>query len=356
MTRPAPLLLLLAYSAGACQQATGVHLTVRGPGLTVDQLQVSATWSGKTVTHVVPATPSATQLSLPTDLFAQFDAQSVAVDLVVDASSGGVRIASGVVTAVAIEPHHITDAAVDLHGVVDSSSYTQAVLADQPIAYYRLDDVNGTTALDSSGHGQHGTYGPTVMRSVAGLVGDGDSAAGFIGGGFTSKAIVTVPSSVQLQPGGSVSVEVWLRPSAPNDKATLVEYGDGPVSLSPSFGANLQGGLLGGFLATSQSQTGISGFRSTTAPAPSHSYHCVETYDGQSVRIYVDGALQGTQPASGTLWYTAGQSGLGIGGLGDGDPSNGDVVFAGTLDEVALYATALAPDRVKAHFDAATPH
>src|SRR5262249_13302997 len=161
--------------------------TVRGAGLTVDQLQVSATWSGKNATHLVPSAPSPTPLTLPTDFFAEFDAQSASVDLVVAGLDGGATVASAGLTGVALQPHRITSVTVDLVGAVGSSSYTQAVLADQPIAYYRLDDVSTATAIDSSGHGLHGTYGPMVTRGVAGLVGDGDAAASFVGGAFSSK-------------------------------------------------------------------------------------------------------------------------------------------------------------------------
>jgi hypothetical protein len=346
------LALLVVLASGACQP-TGIHLTVRGPSFNIDQLEVTATFNGKVVTHRAPATPA--PLSLPTDLFAAFDAQTADVDLLVDAYHGN-RVARGRAAGVHVTPHQVTEAYVDLYGVVADSAYTREVLSDSPIAYYRLDDVEGTTVIDSSGNGVHGEYGMNVEHLAAGLTGDGDAAAAFAGGPFSLKAMIIVPPNAMLQPSGAVSVELWLQPSAPpNDHDTaLVEYGDGPVALSAAYGVRLQGGVLGGLLATSQSQTSVIDFRGMTAPATNVRYHCVETYDGTWLRLYVDGLLQATKAATGTLYYSIGQAGLGIGGYGDGDVQDGDVIFAGTIDDVAIYGSALTPDRIAAHHNAAT--
>lgn len=37
-------------------------------------------------------------------------------------------------------------------------SYSEAVLDDNPIGYWRLGETSGSTAIDSSGNGLHGTY------------------------------------------------------------------------------------------------------------------------------------------------------------------------------------------------------
>ena len=52
-----------------------------------------------------------------------------------------------------------------------ATSYDQAVLADSPAAYWRLGESSGSSAADSSGNGNGGTYqnGPTLR--AAGLIG-----------------------------------------------------------------------------------------------------------------------------------------------------------------------------------------
>jgi hypothetical protein len=88
-----------------------------------------------------------------------------------------------------------------------------------------------------------------------------------------------------------------------------------------------------------------------TQPALGQTYHFVETYDGQNVRLYVNGALETTQPASGSI-VGYGGSGLGIGSVASS--SVGDLVFAGTLDEIAIYGSALSPQRIMTHYLAGT--
>lgn len=43
-------------------------------------------------------------------------------------------------------------------GGMSAPDYATAVLAKSPIAFWKLDELSGTTAVDSSGHGRNGTY------------------------------------------------------------------------------------------------------------------------------------------------------------------------------------------------------
>src|SRR2546428_9914972 len=75
--------------------------------------------------------------------------------------------------------------------------------------------------------------------------------------------------------------------------------------------------------------------------------HLVGTFDGSTVRLYVNGALFSSAPASGPLRGGAGQ-GV-IGRLGQGVfPSQG------TLDEVAVFPSALSAGRLRGHYQASS--
>src|SRR5438128_8433098 len=57
-----------------------------------------------------------------------------------------------------------------------TSAYATAVLADAPIAYWRLDEAAGNTMSDASGHNHAGTYTGAVAHSQTGaLIGDTDT-------------------------------------------------------------------------------------------------------------------------------------------------------------------------------------
>jgi hypothetical protein len=62
-------------------------------------------------------------------------------------------------------------------------------------------------------------------------------------------------------------------------------------------------------------------------------------FDGDSIRIYVDGALRASAPASGSIAAT--DSGLAIGGSPDGTR-----LYSGELTDVAIYGIAVPESRI----------
>jgi hypothetical protein len=136
--------------------------------------------------------------------------------------------------------------------------------------------------------------------------------------------------------------------------AIMVDYGDpGPsVMQDPAYGLLIYNSAFNAFLWTDIAAGGGPGFGTSTQPALQQVYHVVETFDGQSLRVFVNGLLESTMPLAGTLWFASGAGGLGIGGTTLGAP--GDLVFAGTLDEVAIYGVALSAQQVAKHFAAGT--
>ncbi len=90
-------------------------------------------------------------------------------------------------------------------------SYNAAVLADSPLAYWRLGETSGTTAADSSGNNRSGSYvaSPSLNQPGA-LAGDTNRAVGFNG----SSQYVNVPYVAALNPA-QLTVEAWAtRPAA----------------------------------------------------------------------------------------------------------------------------------------------
>src|SRR5262249_35688123 len=83
----------------------------------------------------------------------------------------------------------------------------------------------------------------------------------------------------------------------------------------------------------------------SAAPLPFDGYHhVVGVFDGAQLRLYVDAKLEGSNAAvipimgTGTPWT-----------IGKQNCSCDSIAFAGSLDELAIYAHALPDDRVAAH-------
>jgi hypothetical protein len=365
----------LVVLLGACEMPVGgMLLTVEG-AVQPDQLRLTASFDKRQVVRVIPETPGLGPMALPTDLFATFSDQSAMVALGVEALAAGKTIASAALPPISVDPGQVVRTTAQLVAVTpvpeppkgdnpgggapampNKPTYPQVVLADMPIAYYRLDETVGTAAVDATGHGLNATYGAQVRRGAPGLVVGSTGGASFGGGGWASDRFIVAPPSPQLEPR-MLSLEMWLRPDTFVDPQfnypALLAYGepyytpDGPI-----WGTLLSDNGLGTHMWTDYETAYTSAFATVTRPAVGQIYHFVLTWDGVTVRMYINGTLESQRPLRGSLVTHLAHGGLGIGAYPD--PAPGDVIFAGTIDEVAIYGTALTPQQVRAHYTAGT--
>ena len=86
--------------------------------------------------------------------------------------------------------------------------YAQAILASRPLAYWRLDDIEGLTAIDSAGHGRNATYEGGVALYLPGIargapsVGKSINRAVHLAGGRLRASLDGV--------GETYTVELWF--------------------------------------------------------------------------------------------------------------------------------------------------
>ena len=220
------------------------------------------------------------------------------------------------------------------------ATYDQVVLADSPAAYWRLGESSGSAAADSSGNGNAGTYQNGVTLGAAGLIGGGNTAASFDG---VDDRVVAFDTA-SLSPTNAVSAEAWVR-------ATTFAPGAGTYR-TIVFKANsywLRVDNVGGVQrARFYIRDGGTYFGATSAVTltAGTTYHPVGTYDGTTLRIYVNGVLQGSAAHTGAVDDTT--SAVVI----SNPPSN---AWDGRLDEIAIYNTALSTTRVQAHYASGAP-
>jgi hypothetical protein len=225
-----------------------------------------------------------------------------------------------------------------------ANSYSASVLADTPVAYWRLGDKNGNVATDVLG-ASPGTYGgsPLPTLDVPGaLSGDNDRAVD-----FTHPQYVEIPSSPALHPD-SQTVEMWVKP---NDPMTNYSWG---TRYEAGGGQNEWGAIDGTTRKVSYRMRGGSYvITGTTALQNGTWYHLAFTRasapDG-TFKIYVNGALE----ASGS--YEMLQTSNNTRPLRLAYPEEiepGIFAYSGTIDEIALYPSALPQNRLQAHRTAA---
>jgi YD repeat-containing protein len=85
-------------------------------------------------------------------------------------------------------------------------SAAEAVLADQPVAFWRLGERSGTTAADASGKGNIGAYTSVTLAAAGALAADADTAATF--NGSTSRVAGSFP-----RPADTFTMEGWVKPT-----------------------------------------------------------------------------------------------------------------------------------------------
>jgi hypothetical protein len=222
--------------------------------------------------------------------------------------------------------------------------YEDTVVADSPVGYWRLGETTGTTANARFG-GPDGTLSGSPSLGVGSLIGDTDRAISFDG----SDDRIDFGNVHGFAGSASFSVEVWLRPSTTLNQWRRVIAKE----------AGNQAGWSMQLLASSDPNANAISFRRCDATGEGEAasspfglqagtrYHVVGTYDGAAVRLYVDGALMETVQATRSAGSSTSPLRFGM----SSSWTNADR-YTGTLDEVAIYAIALSPTRIQAHYDA----
>jgi Concanavalin A-like lectin/glucanases superfamily/Bacterial Ig domain len=190
------------------------------------------------------------------------------------------------------------------------------------VAAYGFEEPSGTTVTDSSTRANNGTYA-NATRSTSGRHG---SALSFNG----TNASVTVPDAASLRLTTGMTLEAWVNPSAGGNWRTVLlkqQTNDLVYGLYSNDDVNRPSA----WLYTTTSQPSVTG---TAAVAVNTWTHLAATYDGTTVRMYVNGTQTGSRAISGAL--AAGTGPLKIGG----NALWGEY-FAGLIDDVRVYNRAL---------------
>jgi len=230
-------------------------------------------------------------------------------------------------------------------------SYRNAVMADTPRAYWRLNEFYpAVTAYDEQA-AYYGTYATGVFP---GRVGPGNSEPGtavaFPG---TSSARVDGPTTaLSIDVRSAFTVELWVRPNA------IVT---GQTPFAKFITAPSRNGVyivaIGGtnFWNFNRYYAGTATVANSSAGSATTGWqHLVETYDGTTaataLRAYVNGQLLASGLSTGNVVATTGRVDIGAAD----DAAIGTIPFAGLIDEVATYTVALSSTRILAHYNAMT--
>ena len=215
------------------------------------------------------------------------------------------------------------------------STYEQAVIADHPVAYWRLGDT-GSIARDELGM-HDGNYNAGVTTGVAGaLVDDPNRAAAF--NGMTGE--ITTTTGISFPGTASFTLEVWVYET---DGPTYRHY----LTCEPRIDGMPQQGY-----ALFEAGTGVQFERIASPTAFDQSdqvafaqgewTQLVGVFTGSEIEVYVDSVLRFSAPALDLAEPV--DAPIFIGAHVEG------AFFSGTLDEVAIYDSALSQERIGVHY------
>jgi len=239
-------------------------------------------------------------------------------------------------------------------------SYASQVLIDQPLAYWRLGETSGTSAVNIGGLGSavDGTYTNGVTLGEPGLVpGEIDSAARFDG----SNDLVDIPGHPAINEGGPYvekTIELWFEADDVSGRQMLYEEGGSNRGLNVYLDDDALYANIYNIYSDDPSEPLWGPVYISTTISAGSTYHAALRVTGGytstgAIQGYLNGALFGAADGVGFLY--AHDDPIGIGGENgetyyhDGAGASGEAGFSGVIDEVALYDYALSANRIRVH-------
>lgn len=216
-------------------------------------------------------------------------------------------------------------------------SYDLKIARDNPVAFWKLDEMSGTEILDYSGCNNHGTYNNYIFTNTIPLIPGGVSGTKISNNSYLSFQIdrnyytdLTTPSfATKYNPTDNFSIELWLYPKIISSEQTPI-FAD----VSSNTGIFYENGNII-FMAEGESVE-------YTLSNLNKAIHIVAIYSFNQISIFIDGKLCASKSLT-DFKFTA----------EDATFTCGPVVGASDsfiIDGVAVYRYALDASKIFDHY------
>jgi hypothetical protein len=306
--------------------------------------------------------------------------------------AAGNRGFNGFIDEVAYYPTALSDAQIAAHFAAATSSvtYAAAVLADGAVGYWPLDEAAFSTPgslpiavnSGSAGSGANAIVGWGGLANQPGVpfggMGAGNKAVSL--DGFNGSIIVPADPGLDVTPGGQITMMAWIKPTMKNGMRNIIARGwDGNYAETFLRFDRLQiftldpfvtgGGYNGGYGTTNRYAVGTTDgggetyYDTASIAVPEGDVgnwvHLAGTYDGSAWNLYRNGQLvsstvtpNGPNFGTNTSWRIGSR-------FGPPSPTfifagadvahvwtNSGFFFGGTIDEPAIFNTALSASQI----------
>jgi hypothetical protein len=236
--------------------------------------------------------------------------------------------------------HSIRAIATDAAGNATTSAAVSVTLDNHPVDPTGLalalgfEEPSGTATTDASGSGNNGT-----------LTGAARVANGKFGRAVSFSANgdwVTVPDAASLDITNAMTLEAWVNPTSVSGWQTaLLKEGSNALAYGLYINNDTNRPSANVHAGSNEVDT-----RGTAQVATGTWTHLAGTYDGSTLRLYVNGSLASSLAVSGTLLNSTGA--LRIGGNGVWGEW-----FKGLIDEVRVYRRVLSASEIQTDMNTA---
>lgn len=199
--------------------------------------------------------------------------------------------------------------------------------AEKIISYWNLNENQGSTASDQKGT-NHGAI--SQANWVPGVSGSCLSFSGLSG-------VVSIPNSPSLNPVESITMMAWVK-TRENKTTKVFQKGDWD-------GHGLGQGKWDGWQASIRMANDVSHSLHWLGGLPvlDEWYHLAMTYDGSVFNFYVNGQLRNSKEVSGPLKVNGRTVSI-------GSDNGAQKFFAGEIDEVIFFGSALNQTEIQANY------
>jgi len=220
---------------------------------------------------------------------------------------------------------------------------------DSPYLLYALDEGAGASALDSSGNGRTGTILAGATREVGDCTGNDPALT--LGGTTTSG--ITTPGAA-IAPPNTFSIEIWFRTTS-NRGGQLIGFGESATGTSAVADRRIWMRNNGALRFSIRENNTVRTLNAAGDYRDGAWHHVVATLSSSGMRLYIDGVLEAsnnrdtayhyTPYGSDGFWRVGGDTTTGMAGVTD-------ATLVSSIDNPAVYTTALSATQVAAHYAA----
>jgi PKD repeat protein len=238
------------------------------------------------------------------------------------------------------------DVTVTIAAQTYSTTYANAVRADSPDSYYRLDEPAGSAlALDLVGNDDMIAFAGVTRGTAGALSNEGDTASSLSGtatGNAYGQDTGTAPNTF--------TVETWVRTNTTRG-GSIIAFGN------PLNGASGRYDRVVYMDNSGRIWFGVNNGSNQSVSSPlaynNNQWHLVTASLGAAgMRLYVDGVQVGARADVTSGYAFLGDWQVGTATLSGRTSQPSSNSLFGSLDEVAIYPTALPASRVAAHYAA----